>query len=246
MSTENGRCYRICKTCGNRWNVSCITKGGGQSYICPLCEWQKKIKPREGSMRSYNTFANRGRDFEDFVIQVNDLYTRSGKAVVYKVPTEFLPIRDSTGQIKSCKVEHKSCVDFLGRYNSIPVAVETKQTHTGRIDFDAVQPHQAAFLDAWTTDKAVGMILVSFGLRRFFAVPWPFWRAARNTWAAQKGTTKKKRTPPAVTAYGQTWTPPPMASAAPEDFLPAWEVNLGGRTGLPYLETIEKMEGVLE
>ena len=57
-------------------------------------------------MRSYNTFANRGRDFEDFVIQVNDLYTRSGKAVVYKVPTEFLPIRDSTGQIKSCKVEH--------------------------------------------------------------------------------------------------------------------------------------------
>ena len=68
-------------------------------------------------MRSYNTFANRGRDFEDFVIQVNDLYTRSGKAVVYKVPTEFLPIRDSTGQIKSCKVEHKSCVDFLGRYN---------------------------------------------------------------------------------------------------------------------------------
>ena len=137
-------------------------------------------------MRSYNTFANRGRDFEDFVIQVNDLYTHSGKAVVYKVPTEFLPIRDSTGQIKSCKVEHKSCVDFLGRYNSIPVAVETKQTHTGRIDFDAVQPHQAAFLDAWTTDKAVGMILVSFGLRRFFAVPWPFWRAARNTWAAQE------------------------------------------------------------
>ena len=38
-------------------------------------------------MRGYNTFANRGRDFEDFVIQVNDLYTRSGKAVVYKVPT---------------------------------------------------------------------------------------------------------------------------------------------------------------
>lgn len=172
MSTENGRCYRICKTCGNRWNVSRITKGGGQSYICPpSVSGRRKIKPREGSMRSYNTFANRGRDFEDFVIQVNDLYTRSGKAVVYKVPTEFLPIRDSTGQIKSCKVEHKSCVDFLGRYNSIPVAVETKQTHTGRIDFDAVQPHQAAFLDAWTTDKAVGMILVSFGLRRFFAVP---------------------------------------------------------------------------
>lgn len=121
-------------------------------------------------MRGYNTFANRGRDFEEFIIQVNDLYTRSGKAVVYKVPTEFLPIRDSTGQIKSCKVEHKSCVDFLGRYNSTPVAVEAKQTHTGRIDFDAVQPHQAAFLDAWTTDKAVGMFL----LASTFAASLPF------------------------------------------------------------------------
>lgn len=48
MSAENGRCYRICKTCGNRWNVSCITKGGGQSYICPLCEWQKKNKTQGG------------------------------------------------------------------------------------------------------------------------------------------------------------------------------------------------------
>lgn len=48
MSAENGRCYRICKTCGNRWNVSRITKGGGKSYICPLCEWQKKIKAQGG------------------------------------------------------------------------------------------------------------------------------------------------------------------------------------------------------
>lgn len=35
MSAENGRCYRICKICGNRWNVSRITKGGGKSYVCP-------------------------------------------------------------------------------------------------------------------------------------------------------------------------------------------------------------------
>lgn len=143
-------------------------------------------------MRGYNTFANRGRDFEDFVIQVNDLYTRSGKAVVYKVPTEFLPIRDSTGQIKSCKVEHKSCVDFLGRYNGTPVAVEAKQTHTGRIDFDAVQPHQAAFLDAWTTDKAVGMILVSFNLRRFFAASSPF-RGPSGGLQGQHGRPRRKR-----------------------------------------------------
>ena len=27
-------------------------------------------------MRGCNTFANRGRDFEEFVIQVNDLYTQ--------------------------------------------------------------------------------------------------------------------------------------------------------------------------
>lgn len=139
-------------------------------------------------MRGYNTFANRGRDFEDFVIQVNDLYTRSGKAVVYKVPTEFLPIRDSTGQIKSCKVEHKSCVDFLGRYNGTPVAVEAKQTHTGRIDFDAVQPHQAAFLDAWTTDKAVGMSWSA----STFAASSPF-RGPSGGLQGQHGRPRRKR-----------------------------------------------------
>lgn len=197
---------------------------------------------------THSSLANRGRDFEDFVISVNDLYARSGKAVIYKVPTEFLPIRGANGQIKSCKVEHKSCVDFLGRYKATPVAIEAKQTHTGRIEFEAVQPHQAAFLDAWCkcTPGVVGMVLVSFNLRRFFAVPWPFWKAAREAWMQQKKTPKSKRTPPTVTAYGQTWTPPPMASAAPEQFLPEWEVQLGGRTGLPYLETIEKLEGALE
>lgn len=194
-------------------------------------------------MRGYNTFANRGRDFEDFVIQVNDLYTRSGKAVVYKVPTEFLPIRDSTGQIKSCKVEHKSCVDFLGRYNGPLLRWRRSRPTPAELILTRCSPTRRP---SWTTDKAVGMILVSFNLRRFFAVPWPFWRVARTAWASQKETAKRKRTPPTVTAYGQTWTPPPMASAAPEDFLPAWEVHLGGRTGLPYLETIEKLEGVLE
>ena len=41
-------CYRLCKTCGNRWNLSRITKGGGKSYVCPLGEWQKKIKAQGG------------------------------------------------------------------------------------------------------------------------------------------------------------------------------------------------------
>jgi len=71
-------------------------------------------------------------------------------------------------------------------------------------------------------------------------VPWTFWNAARNAWMYfPKG---EKVT---VSAYGQTWTTPGMASAAPEQLLPEWEVRIGGKTGLDYLEcTAEMLKGV--
>lgn len=97
----------------------------------------------------WNSHANRGRPFEELLKMANARYQAAGRAVVHKVPTEFLPIRDARGEVVSCKVEEKSCVDFLGRYLTIPVAIEAKHTDDKRIRFDRVEPHQASFMDDW-------------------------------------------------------------------------------------------------
>lgn len=191
-------------------------------------------------MKDY-TKANRGKPFEDFLKFAHSSYQRSGIACVHKVPTEFIPLRDGTGRIVNCKVEEKSCVDYLGRYRNVPVAVEAKHEEGKRIAFSRVEPHQAEYMDDYTKDpEAAGIVIVSFSLRRFFAVPWIFWKAARDAWEQKprNSTKSEKRT---VKAYGWEWETPGMASASPEQFHPDWEIKTGGSSGLPYLEIIEKM-----
>ena len=97
---------------------------------------------------------------------------------MHKVPTEFIPLRGAHGQVSRCKVDCKSCVDYLGRFRDIPVAVEAKHTQGTRIDFSAVQDHQAEYLDAWMEGEGrqLAFVAVSFGVNRFFMVPWSFWK----------------------------------------------------------------------
>lgn len=184
------------------------------------------------------TYANRGRPFEDFLKVVHERYQAKGVACVHKVPTEFLPIRDGHGKIVNCKVEEKSCVDYLGRYYNVPVAIEAKHTEDTRIRFDRVEPHQAAYMDDFCKNPAaIGLVVVSFSLRRFFAVPWQFWKAARDAWAA--GGPRGASAP--VKAYGMFWDTPGMASVSPEQLHPDWEIKQGGPFILPYLNIIEHM-----
>ncbi len=194
-------------------------------------------------MKDYSR-ANRGRQFEDFLKFVHSNYRRKQIACVHKIPTEFLPLRDHNGKVVSCKVEEKSCVDYLGRYRSTPVAVEAKHEEGPRIQFDRVEPHQAAYMDDFIGDPAaVGIVIVSFGLRRFFAVPWGFLEAARDVWKHRPNLKARKCEKVTVTARGFTWVTPGMASASADDFLPEWEIKSGGATGLPYLEIIDRMKG---
>lgn len=187
-------------------------------------------------MRSH---ANRGQPFEEFLAFVHAKYQAKGIACVHKVPTEFIPLRNGRGQVSGAKVENKSCVDYLGRYRSTPVAVEAKHTEDTRISFSRVEPHQADYMDDFCKDDgAIGIVLVSFSLNRFFAVPWPFWKAARDAWIAGKGKTKIP-----VEAYGWKWETTGMASTTAEQLHPDWEIKSGGATGLPYLDIIKRMKG---
>lgn len=187
--------------------------------------------------------ANRGRDFEDFINFANGKYQAEGVACMHKVPTEFIPLRGPRGNVTGCKVNRKSCVDYLGHFQGIPVAVEAKHTGAKRIEFSAVQKHQAEYLDDWTrTDGGqMAFICVSFDLNRFYMVPWRFWKAGMKSWELYKQTGKKEIV--TVEQYGWTWITPGKASVSVKDLLPDWEIRAGGRYGLPYLQIIEKIAG---
>lgn len=182
-------------------------------------------------------YANRGRSFEEFLRFANSRYAQKGIALIEKLPTEFIPLRDRTGRVASVKVEHKSTVDFIGRYKSHPIAIEAKNTNTDSIRFDRVEPHQAAYMDAFCQQPGtIGLVLVSFGLKQFYAIPWAFWHAAY----ANRVTRGDRTTAVTVCFNGQTWTIPQKFSVREEELNPAWAIpNHDSTYGLHYLQNAE-------
>lgn len=188
-------------------------------------------------MKDYR-FANRGRPLEEFIRYAASIYERRGEAIIEKIPTEFIPIRNNRGQVCNVKVEHKSTVDFIGRYKQYPLAMEAKNTNSDSIRFDEVQPHQADFMDKFTAQRGtIGLVLVSFNLKRFFAIPWAFWGEAYDLRVRRND----RKTSVRVSAFGDQWTIPQKYSARIEDLNPRWEIS--GRDtvyGLNFLEKAEK------
>lgn len=188
-------------------------------------------------------YGNRGMSLETAIEYTLNRYRSAGVAIITKQHTKFIPIRNRKGVVVSCKVEEKATVDFMGRYGALPVAFEAKNTNTGRIRFDEVQPHQATFLDEWTAGsnredgfQAFGMVVVAFNkLDTFYAVPWPFWRAARDAWRLKgRGCGKEQ-----ITWSGVTWETPGKASVSPEELLPEWEIKINSRYGLDLMSVID-------
>lgn len=180
------------------------------------------------------SYANRGAPFEEFIRFANERYRDKKVALIEKLPTEFIPLRDRSGKVCNVKVEHKSKVDFIGRYKFYPIAIEAKNTNDGAMRFDAIQPHQADYMDAFTEEiGTIGLVLVSFDLSRFFAIPWAFWGKAYDV-RVRKG---DRKSPIEIEEFGITWNVPKKASFRMDEIPPEFEVSschIG--YGLHYLE----------
>lgn len=163
--------------------------------------------------------ANRGRPLEELVVMANRQYRAKRLAVIHKVPTAWLPLRDGRGKIVSAKVEEKAAVDFLGTYRGRSLAFDVKHCSQERIRWDRLEDHQAQFIEDWTRDGGIGFILVGFNMERFFVVPWEFWKEKMFTWKYEKG----------------------AASISIKQMLPEWEVALGGRVVLDYLTVVDNL-----
>ena len=182
--------------------------------------------------------ANRGQPFEEFIRFANDRYAQRKLAVIDKLPTEFIPIRNQSGKICNVKVEHKSKVDFIGRYKQYPIAIEAKNSNEPSIRWDRVEEHQADYMDQFTEQPGtIGLVLVSFNLKRYFAIPWVFWKAAYDA-RVRRGDRTARVT---VEAFGQTWEVPKKNSVRVEELNPAWEIpNHDFDFGLHYLAKAEE------
>lgn len=190
-------------------------------------------------MTDRRSYANRGQEFEGYIRFANERYKQQKLACIEKQATEWLPLRNGKGKIVSAKVEEKANVDFLGRYKSIPIAIEAKSTFEDSIRFDAVQPHQADYMDDFTeAPGTIGLVVVSFNLKNFFVIPWAFWKAAYN---ARVRPGAKRTAPCSVEAFGQTWEVPRKFSARMEELNPAWKMpEENVLYGFNYLKDIEK------
>lgn len=177
------------------------------------------------------TYANRGKSFEELINLQNECYHESLRAMVQKIPTKFIPLRNHAGKIVSVKVEEKSTVDYVGRYKNRPIAFEAKHcSGDTAFAFSRVELHQAAFLDDWCSDgNGIGFILVSFGLDRIFLIPWDAYKAAKA------GTKGEKHT----MCDGSTWLFTGKASVRPNELPPTWEVKSAGYCD--YLRIVERL-----
>lgn len=180
-------------------------------------------------------YGNRGMPFETFMEFACDTYKRKKIAVIDKQHTCFKPIRDYRGRVVNVKVEKKATVDFLGRFKNIPIAIEAKHTDSDVIEWNAVQEHQADYMDAFTEEPGtIGMVIVSFGLRRFFAIPWAVWKVAYD---ARVRSGAPKTTPVSVSAFGTTWDIPKKKSVRMEEIPPEYEISGNDRNyGLHFLQ----------
>lgn len=173
--------------------------------------------------------ANRGMSFEGIIRKTNEWYRSRGIAFIEKIPTEFIPLRDKYGRVFDVKVTHKASVDFIGRYYDKPIMVEAKHTGSGSIRLDAVQPNQAKDMDEFTAGGGLGLVVVSFEFRSFFAVPWEIWGAAYDLRIRQKDLRSE------LTILG--WAAPERLSLKPED-LEMFRVYPKAAMVIDYLEVL--------
>lgn len=135
------------------------------------------------------SFANRGRALEDLVEWANERYRCQGTAVIHKVPTAWIPIRNGQGKIISAKVEKKASVDFLGHIrlsggSALPVAFDAKEVSRGnRWPLSKLEPHQYEYLRDSDFTGAFSFVLIAFWEpKQFFVLPFSSLEKRWNSW----------------------------------------------------------------
>jgi len=134
--------------------------------------------------------ANRGFALEELIVAANTGYRSRRLAVIHKVPTAWLPVRNGDGRVSAAKVTEKAAVDFLGHVRlgdgrAVPVAFDAKETRQPRWPLAKLEPHQYEYLADSHATGACAFVLIGFAAAgRLFVLPFP---ELARCWAAWQG-----------------------------------------------------------
>ena len=136
------------------------------------------VDPRKSIQGARNRAA--GSFFEETILRACKHYWLSGQAAIDKTPEPMQPIQDLGGGRFIAHYTKKAQPDFQGNLlGGRSICFEAKHTSCDRIKQDAVTTEQSDVLDVKDALGAICFVLVSFGFRAFYRVPWPVWRDMR-------------------------------------------------------------------
>lgn len=128
-----------------------------------------------------------GQRFEDVIEASCKWYESRGVLKVSKTPEPMKPISkpNAKGQFLACYTK-KAQVDFCGTMiGGRSVRFEAKETETDRFERNRVSNKQMDDLKEHQRLGAVCFVLLCFGFRSFYRVPWGVWDNMRTIYGRQ-------------------------------------------------------------
>ncbi len=137
-----------------------------------------------------------GGQFESMIGAACEFYRGRGVAEIEKTPEPMQPTRDMGNGKFIAHYTKRAQPDFKGTLSGGQAVVfDAKHTESDNIKQAAVTDEQVRALNRHFTMGAECFILISFGFRLFYRVPWAVWRDMKTHYA------RKYIRPEDVTGY---------------------------------------------
>lgn len=122
-----------------------------------------------------------GKLFEDIITASCHRYFTERKALIIKTPEPMRPIKDLGGGRFIAHYEKAAQPDYKGLLaGGRMVLFEAKHTDADRLKQEAVTTAQAVAFDYHESLGAECFVLVSFGFKRFFKIPWQTFKGMKE------------------------------------------------------------------
>lgn len=138
-------------------------------------------------MAYWNSRGLRGSTLEELINLTNENYLKKNLAIVQKIPTSIKPVKFDKvkGVIKLAYFEQKSCVDYMGNVQGIPVCFEAKETSEKSLPISNIHVHQIEFMNNFSKQNGIAFMIAYFKIiDEYFFIPFEdikfFWDRAQQ------------------------------------------------------------------